>query len=249
MLQAPRLQIELQTSRMKKLRMMLMASPNMTTQDQTRQSRVHQSHPLHQPTLKTVGIVMGLLQEVMNPEYTSLELSMASLNSTESHLEIVGWHLWTFPAFQGSLFGSTDLKDSDAPTIEAEYLVDFDEAKTPHVQFYGEDDDLNSEGFIDWADWEAWTPHTLKLAFFRGTGQSCRVHDWKDLEKDYITWKEADSAKRYATKYLEKAILKGCYKSDDVDYLYCAMEFDSMEGYGKVKVDLGGARDLAHWYH
>jgi hypothetical protein len=62
-------------------------------------------------------------------------------------------------------------------------------------------------------------------------------------------WEEADSAKRYATKYLEKAIRKGYYKSDDVDYLDCAMEFDSMEGYDKVEDYVEWFGDSMHGNH
>jgi len=113
------------------------------------------------------------------------------------------------------------------PTLKETILLVSKKLKS-HTQFYVEDDDPeDSDHYIDWG---AWTLPTLKVAFFRQTGPSCRVHDWKDFEKDCITWKEADDAKRYTDRYIREAIRKGHYKSRGVQCL--AGAFSAMEGYG-----------------
>jgi len=70
-------------------------------------------------------------------------------------------------------------------TIKAGYPADFEAAKTPHRRFYDEDSDPASDRYIDWA---ALMPPPINLVFFRRTGQSCFVSDWKNLEQHYITW-------------------------------------------------------------
>lgn len=74
------------------------------------------------------------------------------------------------------------------------------------MHHYEEDNDSAHADFIDW---KAWVPPMLKLAFFRRTGESCRMDDWEDLEKDCISWIEADEAKRHTSRSISKAILEG----------------------------------------
>lgn len=132
------------------------------------------------------------------------------------------------------LWSSKSTVFQDASVIVASFRSDLDDAKTPHQQYCDEDNDPDSKNYIDWA---SWTLPTLNVAFFRRTGQSCCVNDWKDLEKDYVSWEDADWAKRHTSKYIKKAIRDGHYTSYNVQHIYCATALggNAMGGYGKVE--------------
>ena len=106
------------------------------------------------------------------PHFSDSPLEQRNIRTGDSGLALVD-----FASIPGTPLwenGSSDVCDVDA--IKRGYLADFIDAKKPHPQYYGGDDDPDSN---DYMDWRSWTPPTLNLAFFRRTGQSCRLHDWK----------------------------------------------------------------------
>ncbi|KAG4443970.1 hypothetical protein IFR05_000610 [Cadophora sp. M221] len=105
------------------------------------------------------------------------------------------------------------------------------EAEERYPWHYLEENDPNT---IDFIDWEAWTPPNLTLALFRRTAQSCCVSDWNNLEKGYITWIQADKAKRQTDKYARDAVQKDFYKVIDLS-LDDGLGSGHVQGYGPVE--------------
>jgi hypothetical protein len=174
---------------------------------------------------------------VYKPRWPDSRLEQHGIPNGDSGLALVN-----FDSIPGSplwINGSKNFRS--AATIKSEYFADFEEAKWPQVQHYDDENDPASDNYIDWL---AWTPPTLDLAFLRRTGQSCYVEDWKGLEQHYISWKEANRAKRHTAKYIDEAVRKGYYRREDVQHIKFDSEYGAMEGYGAVEAYVANGMEI-----
>jgi hypothetical protein len=169
---------------------------------------------------------------VAGEERISLGSPIRSSSNVKPQLETVDWHLWTLRAFLEYLSGSADPGGFTMKMPSGRIVLLISLAYKGRSRNTAEDDDPNSSDYISW---ETWTPPALNFAYFRRTGQRCFVHDWKDLEKDCITWKEADRAKRYTDEYIAEAVRNGHYTDRDLAPIEFATEFGAIEGYGRVE--------------
>jgi hypothetical protein len=86
----------------------------------------------------------------------------------------------------------------DARETRRRYDKYFRELRQDVEEVEEEHNDPEWEGYVDYA---ANTPPKLNLALFRKTAPFCDESDWSGLEKDYVSFHEADIARRELQKY------------------------------------------------
>jgi len=85
---------------------------------------------------------------------------------------------------------------------------DFRAMRSDHPQMYEEDEDEDSERFINW---DRWVPPKVELALFQKTAKSCYLQDWDGLEKDWIDDEEVAWANWSPHQYAKLKYVRESY--------------------------------------